>query len=324
MAITLRATKGTALTHAELDANFTTLQAADTAATAALAAHEADTSTHGVGVVVGTTETQTLTNKTLTAPVISTISNTGTITLPTSTTTLVGRDTTDTLTNKTLTSPTINGNVGGSFGIGVSPSSWGGIASPAIDIGGSYAITGFTTLGGGVLTNAYFDGANYKYKATGIAWQQLAGSSGYDISVASSGTAGNTITFSNVLAIDTSGNTTFRLGPFGYGNGAGGTVTQATNKGTGVTLNKPSGQITLNNAALAANTVVTFTLTNSFITTSSSIEYTIVSGATAGAYIIYTSSLASGSAVISVWNRTAGSLSEAVVFNFSVKSISTT
>lgn len=61
------------------------------------------------GTVVGTTDTQTLTNKTLTAPVISSISNTGTLTLPTSTDTLVGRATTDTLTNKTLTSPTING-----------------------------------------------------------------------------------------------------------------------------------------------------------------------------------------------------------------------
>ena len=53
--------------------------------------------------------TETLTNKTLTAPVIATIVNTGTLTLPTSTDTLVGRATTDTLTNKTLTSPTING-----------------------------------------------------------------------------------------------------------------------------------------------------------------------------------------------------------------------
>lgn len=48
------------------------------------------------------TGTQTLTNKTLTAPVVSTISNTGTLTLPTSTDTLVGRATTDTLTNKTI------------------------------------------------------------------------------------------------------------------------------------------------------------------------------------------------------------------------------
>ena len=61
------------------------------------------------GVKVPTiSSTDTLTNKTLTAPVISTISNTGTVTLPTDTDTLVGRATTDTLTNKTLTSPIIN------------------------------------------------------------------------------------------------------------------------------------------------------------------------------------------------------------------------
>lgn len=54
------------------------------------------------------TGSQTLTNKTLTTPVISSITNTGTLTLPTSTDTIVGRATTDTLTNKTLTSPTIN------------------------------------------------------------------------------------------------------------------------------------------------------------------------------------------------------------------------
>ena len=68
------------------------------------------------GTVVLNTATQTLTNKTLTTPVISTISNTGTLTLPTSTDTLVGRDTTDTLANKTLnlpvlTNPTMNGDI---------------------------------------------------------------------------------------------------------------------------------------------------------------------------------------------------------------------
>ena len=57
--------------------------------------------------VVTKTGTQTLTNKTLTTPVISSISNTGTLTLPTSSDTLVGRATTDTLTNKTLTSPSL-------------------------------------------------------------------------------------------------------------------------------------------------------------------------------------------------------------------------
>lgn len=58
--------------------------------------------------LVGRATADTLTNKTLTAPLISTISNTGTLTLPTATDTLVGRATTDTLTNKTLTAPVIN------------------------------------------------------------------------------------------------------------------------------------------------------------------------------------------------------------------------
>jgi hypothetical protein len=48
------------------------------------------------------TSSQTLTNKTLTSPIISSISNTGILTLPTSTDTLVGKATTDTLTNKTF------------------------------------------------------------------------------------------------------------------------------------------------------------------------------------------------------------------------------
>ena len=61
--------------------------------------------------LVGKETTDTLTNKTLTNPVISSISNTGTLTLPTSTDTLVGRNTTDTLTNKTLSSPVITGSI---------------------------------------------------------------------------------------------------------------------------------------------------------------------------------------------------------------------
>lgn len=65
----------------------------------------------GAGVseqLVGLSASQTLTNKTLTTPVISSISNSGTVTFPTGTRTLVARDTTDTLTNKTLTTPKLS------------------------------------------------------------------------------------------------------------------------------------------------------------------------------------------------------------------------
>jgi hypothetical protein len=81
---------------------------ATTASTGAFTTLTASTSATVLGVpVVTTTATQTLTNKTLTAPVISTIVNTGTLTLPTSTDTLVGRSTTDTLANKSI-SGTLN------------------------------------------------------------------------------------------------------------------------------------------------------------------------------------------------------------------------
>ena len=80
--------------------------------------------------------TETFTNKTLTAPVIATIVNTGTLTLPSSTDTLVGRATTDTLTNKTLTTPTI-----GSAGAYFSGSTSGTITVLATAIAGTNTLT---------------------------------------------------------------------------------------------------------------------------------------------------------------------------------------
>jgi hypothetical protein len=57
--------------------------------------------------------TETLTNKTLTAPVIATISNSGTVTIPTGTYTLAGLTLSQTFTNKTinLTSNTLTGTI---------------------------------------------------------------------------------------------------------------------------------------------------------------------------------------------------------------------
>jgi hypothetical protein len=102
----------------------------------------------------------------------------------------------------------------------------------------------------------------------------------------------------------------------GYASGAQGTVTQQTNKGTAVTLNKSMGRITTNAASLAAGTSVTFTLTNSKISANDVVVVSVSGGGTAGAYWPYVASQTSGSAVIGLYNNTAGPLAEAVIINF--------
>jgi len=103
----------------------------------------------------------------------------------------------------------------------------------------------------------------------------------------------------------------------GYVAGEGGTVTQATSKSTGVTLSKKCGQITMNAAALAADTTVTFTLTNTEIVATDIIILNHVSGGTAGSYLL-NAQAGSGSASINVRNITGGSLSEAIVIGFAI------
>jgi hypothetical protein len=107
-------------------------------------------------------------------------------------------------------------------------------------------------------------------------------------------------------------------GGIGYTTGAGGTVTQTTDKATGVTLNTPTGQITMNGAALASDNSVSFTLTNSAIAASDVVNVCIRSGATGGAYFVIVDQVGAGSCRISVRNMTGGSLSEALVLNYAV------
>ena len=107
----------------------------------------------------------------------------------------------------------------------------------------------------------------------------------------------------------------------GYSSGAQGTVTQATDKSTGVTLNKSAGRITMNNAALAGGAVVSFILTNNLISTNDTLIVNVSSnttGSTAGAYTTYVSYLSAGTALISLRNLSATSYSEAVIINFAI------
>jgi len=105
---------------------------------------------------------------------------------------------------------------------------------------------------------------------------------------------------------------------FGYTANAQGAVTQATSKSTAVTLNKSAGRITMNNAELAANTAVSFTLNNSLISANDIVILNISAGATAAAYTTYVSSMTTGSAVVTLRNLTGSALSEAVVINFAL------
>ena len=108
----------------------------------------------------------------------------------------------------------------------------------------------------------------------------------------------------------------------GYSAAAQGTVTQATDKSTGVTLNKSAGRITMNNAALAGGAVASFVLTNSLISANDTMVVCVSSnttGSAAGAYTTYVSYLAAGSALITLRNLTAStSYSEAVIINFAI------
>ena len=107
-------------------------------------------------------------------------------------------------------------------------------------------------------------------------------------------------------------------GQFGYTTAAQGTVTQATSKSTAVTLNASAGQITMNNAALASVTNVTFTLNNSNISTNDILILNVSGGAASGAYNCWVSGLGAGTASITLRNISGGSLSEAVVINFAL------
>jgi len=116
--------------------------------------------------------------------------------------------------------------------------------------------------------------------------------------------------------------TCYASAEIGYSTAAQGTVTQATDKSTGVTLNKSAGRITMNNASLAAGAAVSFILTNSTISINDVLIVNVSSnttGSALGVYTTYVSYLAAGSALITLRNLSAATAySEAVIINFAI------
>jgi hypothetical protein len=95
----------------------------------------------------------------------------------------------------------------GNMGLGVTPSAWGS-SDKAIDIGGGNQSSISANLAGAFATNAYFNGTDWKYKNSsgtpGLYSQSFDGQ--HKWFRASSGTAGNTISFTQAMTLDASGN----------------------------------------------------------------------------------------------------------------------
>lgn len=112
-------------------------------------------------------------------------------------------------------------------------------------------------------------------------------------------------------------------GPIGYGVGAGGTVTQATSKSTAVTLNKPSGQITMHNESLAAGATATFTLSNTTIQLGDVVSVAVIAtGAISARYRVRAGTGTNG-AVIYLENTSGSAQADSVQIFFNVHKGST-
>jgi len=129
------------------------------------------------------------------------------------------------------------------------------------------------------------------------------------------GTAANY--FEGSIACNSAINSSSSTGGIGYATGAGGTVTQITSKATGVTLSKMCGTITTHAASLAANTAVSFVLTNTVLAATDNMILNIVGG-TNGAYCLGLDAVAAGSCTITLRNLTAGAIAEAVTIRFTI------
>lgn len=100
----------------------------------------------------------------------------------------------------------------------------------------------------------------------------------------------------------------------GYATGAGGAVTQATSRTTGVTVNKASGAITLVSAA-GSTTPASFTVTNSAVAATDVVVLSQKSGT--DKYDLSVSAVGAGSFEIT-FNTKSGTTTEQPVINFAV------
>jgi hypothetical protein len=107
----------------------------------------------------------------------------------------------------------------------------------------------------------------------------------------------------------------------GYSTGAGSTVTQITNRSTGVTINAICGAITTDTTSLAAEASASFTVTNSAVAIGDVIILSQRSGSNGGNTDLSVYAVAAGSFDIRVSNNNAAAGTAetgAIIINFAV------
>ena len=105
----------------------------------------------------------------------------------------------------------------------------------------------------------------------------------------------------------------------GYCSCAFGEVTQLTSKTTNVTLNTPTGRITMDDSTLNNNAVARFTMNNTSVGPNDVVIVNIkLNGSTPEAYIAFVADIGDGFVDLALWNRSGGQLSESVELNFAV------
>jgi hypothetical protein len=94
----------------------------------------------------------------------------------------------------------------GNLGLGVTPSAWGSIFR-GIQMSGNSGVFGRTDISQlNLIQNAFFDGASFRYVQNGTAARLSMDSGAYAFATATSGTAGNAISFTQAMTLDASGN----------------------------------------------------------------------------------------------------------------------
>lgn len=228
----------------------------------------------------------------------------------------------------TASTSTTTGALQSAGGLGVAGAAYiGGQANfqasmPQIVLGaGSNAVNqiGFFYSSGG----QYFGLSGNRNPATAVFANTAGTHAGIDLDT---GSAGSGITFRTTATPNALGNVALFIsktgsieaqnptGGLGYGTGAGGTVTQATSRTTGVTLNKVAGAITLFTAAGSA-TAASFTVTNSAVAETDTVVLSVKSST--NKYLCFVTAVAAGSFEVTFYT-TGGTASDAPVINFAV------